>query len=144
MENSWKKTVLNLLKATLIVLLSLFAAGMLAGVVFGEKIKQLAIRELNKRLATEVTVNGNIDFSVLSNFPSASISFNDVILKEMLPEKNNLLVCEKISLLFNFWDLFGSNYSMKKVIAHNGTLHLRIAPDGKRNYNIFKAGCCGA
>ena len=138
MENSWKKTALNLLKATLIVLLSLFAAGMLAGVVFGDKIKQLAIRELNKRLATEVTVNGNIDFSVLSNFPSASISFNDVILKEMLPEKNNLLVCEKISLLFNFWDLFGSNYSMKKVIAHNGTLHLRIAPDGKRNYNIFK------
>lgn len=45
-----EKTVLNLLKATLIVLLSLFAAGMLAGVVFGEKIKQLAIRELNKGL----------------------------------------------------------------------------------------------
>lgn len=138
MEKSWKKTVLTLLKATLIVSLSLLAAGMLAGVVFGKKIKELAVRELNKMLATEVSVNGSINFSVFANFPSASVSFNEVELKEMLPEKNNLLVCERISLLFNIWDLFGSNYTVKKIVAQNGTLHLRITADGKHNYNILK------
>ncbi|MEO6168449.1 MAG: hypothetical protein ABIO46_09430, partial [Chitinophagales bacterium] len=138
MENSWKKTILNILKVSVIVLLILLAAGMLVGVVFGDKIKELAVKELNKRLATEVLVKGDIEFSVLSNFPSASITFNEVELKEALPEKNSLLTCEKISLLFNVWDIFGSNYAMKEIIAENGKLHLRINEDGKSNYNIFK------
>lgn len=131
----------KLMKATVVMavaLLSLLATGMLMGVVFGDKIKQLAINELNKRLATEVAVNGSIDFSVLSNFPSASITFHEVTLKESLPAKEDLLRCDKISLLFNIWDIFKGEYSMKKVIVANGFLHLLITEEGNSNYNIFK------
>lgn len=137
----------KLMKATVVMavaLLLLLATGMLIGVVFGDKIKQLAINELNKRLATEVAVNGSIDFSVLSNFPSASITFHEVTLKESLPAKEDLLRCDKISLLFNIWDIFKGEYSMKKVIVANGFLHLLITEDGISNYNIFKAAGAAA
>lgn len=122
-----------------IAVLSLLAGGMLIGVVFGEKIKQLAIHELNKRLATEVLVKGSVDFSVLSNFPSASITFNEVTLKESLPAKEDLLRCDEISLLFNIWDIFKGEYSMKKVLVTNGFLHFRITEEGNSNYSIFKS-----
>lgn len=121
-----------------IVILTLVAAGMIMGVMFGDKIKELAVRELNKRLATEVKVNGPISFSVFSNFPYASITFSKVEMKESLPEKNDLISCERISLLFNIIDVFRSNYSMKKVIAENGQLSVHINNEGKNNYDIFK------
>ncbi|MBK9733035.1 MAG: hypothetical protein IPO83_17420 [Chitinophagaceae bacterium] len=133
-----KRRIIKILSVTAIVLLALVATGMLVGVVFGDKIKQLAVKELNKRLATEVAVNGSIDFSVLTNFPAASITFNQVSLKETLPEKTNLLTCEKITLLFNILDIFEGNYTMKKILVQEGELYLKVTESGIANYNIFK------
>lgn len=137
-ENTRIRKLIRLLAVIIIVILLLTATGMLIGLLFGDKIKQLAVSELNKRLATEVVVNGSIDFSVLANFPSASIAFNDVVLKETFPEKKELLSCKKISLLFNVWDLLKGEYVMKKLVVKDGLLHIKIAKDGSGNYDIFK------
>ncbi|MBX7109065.1 MAG: AsmA-like C-terminal region-containing protein [Chitinophagales bacterium] len=138
MEIPLKKRILTVLTGLVIVVLALLASGMLIGVIFGDRIKQLAIGELNKKLATEVVVKGSIDFSVLANFPSASITFNQVTLRESLPSKEDLLQCDQISLLFNIWDVFRGKYKIKKVMAENGYLNIRITEDGHSNYNIFK------
>ncbi|MBA2423669.1 MAG: hypothetical protein H0V61_10680, partial [Chitinophagales bacterium] len=121
-----------------IILLALLIAGWITGLIFEEKIKVVAVQELNNQLATEVNINGKISFSLLSNFPLASITFNSVEIKESFSEKKNLLVCEKISLLFNLWDLLRNNYRIKQVVVEDGLLQVRRNAEGSNNYNIFK------
>ena len=104
----------------------------------GDKIKEMAVAQMNKQLATEIKVNGEINFSFFSHFPSASIDFNRVVIKEALPEKNDLLNCEKISLLFNVWNLLRSRYVIEKVTAENGIINIRVDSLGNANYNIFR------
>src|SRR5947207_933473 len=101
-----KKILLRIAAAFGIIILVFWLALVSVTLFWGSKIKTFAVTELNKQLATEVKVNGAITFSLFSNFPSAAISFNDVVIKETLPEKNDFLSCKKISLLFNIWNLF--------------------------------------
>lgn len=139
MIRTWQKAILNTIIAVVLLLLAALASGMLAGIIFGDRIRELAIKELNKRLTTEVLVNGSIDFSVFSNFPDASVIFNDVVLRDALTGKTDLLACKRISLLFDVWDLFGSSVTIKEVIVENGVLNLSIDKSGKRNFDIFKS-----
>jgi len=121
-----------------IFFLLIIAASAILTLVFGDQVKQFAINEINKQLATEVKVNGPISFSVLSHFPNASVCFENVSIAETLPEKNNFVSCEKITLLFNLKDLWSRNYVINKVTAENGTVAIHVDAMGNRNYEIFK------
>lgn len=100
--------------------------------IFGNDIKQLVVREINKQLAVEVNVKGEIDFSVLRNFPFASVTFNKVEIKESYKgSKSNLLESEKISLLFNILDLWRGNYTIQKIIVGKGKLTITINEKAK-------------
>jgi len=120
------------------IFLFLIIAGLVITLAFGNRIKEIVVAEVNRQLATEVKVNGEIQFSVFSAFPYASVSFQDVMITESLPEKNNLLACKKISLLFNIWDVLRKDYRLVKVIATDGTMNIRLNEEGHPNYNIFK------
>ncbi|MBA2407285.1 MAG: hypothetical protein H0V65_04745 [Chitinophagales bacterium] len=133
-----QKKASKIFKITTVILLTLLLTGWIIGLVFEEKIKEVAVKELNNQLATEAKIKGKISFSVFSNFPYASIKFNNVEIKETLPEKRNLLVCKKISFLFNIWDLLKTNYSIKKIKFEDGVLQIRKNAEGLSNYNIFK------
>src|SRR5947207_1046426 len=98
------KKILLITGATLGSLLLLICLSLvIISFYFGDDVKKIMIAEMNKQLATEVSVNGAIEFSVFRNFPYASVSFNDVQVKETLPQKNDFLTAKKISVLFNFW-----------------------------------------
>jgi uncharacterized protein involved in outer membrane biogenesis len=127
-----------------IVILLLITTGLVIPLVFGDRIKELAVRELNKKLATEVTVDGDINISVFQHFPYASIAFHQVQVKESLPEKSNLLSCNQVSLLFNLWDLIGSDYTIKKIVVEDGSFNVRKNSEGKNNYDIFKSDETGS
>ncbi|HYV95456.1 MAG TPA: AsmA-like C-terminal region-containing protein [Chitinophagales bacterium] len=133
-----KKILVRIAAVFGIVILVFWLSLVFVTLFMGSKIKSLAVAELNKQLATEVKVNGPITFSLFSNFPSAAITFNDVVIKETLPEKNDFLSCEKISLLFNIRNLFRKNYVIEKVTAQNGTINVRIDSLGNNNYDIFR------
>src|ERR1043165_6095645 len=128
-----KKILLKVAAAFGILILVFWLALLSVTLLWGSKIKNFAVAELNKQLAAEVKVNGPITFSFFSNFPSATISFNDVAIKETLPEKNDFLSCKKISLLFNIWNLLSKNYVIEKVAAENGTINIRTDSTGKNN-----------
>ncbi|MEI7803319.1 MAG: hypothetical protein WCI97_11765 [Bacteroidota bacterium] len=133
--------LLKILKVTGALFLFVIIAGIAISSIFGNDIKQLVVREINKQLAVEVNVKGEIDFSVLRNFPFASVTFNKVEIKESYKgSKSNLLESEKISLLFNILDLWRGNYTIQKIIVGKGKLTIDINEKGEGNYFILKNG----
>ncbi|MCY7409741.1 MAG: hypothetical protein LH473_05670 [Chitinophagales bacterium] len=79
---SAKKILLRIGIGIATFLLLLFITLEVITLVFSGDIKAFVISQLNKQLATEVKVNGAITFSLFNHFPSASITFNDVVIKE--------------------------------------------------------------
>ncbi len=139
-----KKKSSLLLKISKIVgaiFLLIIVAGIFISTIFGNDIKQLIVREINKQLAVEVKVKGEINFSVLRNFPYASISFQNVEIRESYKDsKSNLLETESLSLLFNILDIWRGNYTLQKIIVGKGKLNVMINEKGEGNYFIFKTG----
>ncbi len=132
--------LLKILKVTGAFILLLVIIGIAISLIFGNDIKQLVVKQINKQLAVEVKVLGDIDFSVLKNFPFASVTFNKVEIKESYKGSNsNLLESEKISLLFNILDLWRGNYTLQKIIIGKGKLNVMINENGEGNYFIFKS-----
>lgn len=129
-----------LLKVAGGIIILLLIAGILVTTIFGNDIKQLVINEINKRLKTEVRVNGEIEFSIYRNFPFASVTFHNVEVRESFPEsKKNLLKTERVDILFNLIDIWRKNYVIKKIVVGKGNLNVRINKSGKPNYTIFKS-----
>ena len=62
--------------------------------LFEKRIKEIFIKELNKSLATEITIKQeDINLSLLKNFPEASVVFNNIGIRESVPNsKKNFLV----------------------------------------------------
>ncbi|NVO21195.1 MAG: hypothetical protein HXX13_15945 [Bacteroidetes bacterium] len=124
-------------------LFALFAFVGITGVFLqhylNDKIKELFIRELNKQLATEVSVN-DVKLSLFKDFPYASVRFSGVALKDAvnLPKKGDLLKAEVISLRFGIPDLFRNKFTVTNILVKNAVLNLRIYSDGSDNYHFWK------
>ena len=131
------------LKISLIAAGSLIALFIMAGVVisvfFAEDIKLLFIKEINKNLATEVKLNGGMEFSIFRNFPNASVSFYDVEIRESIEgSEKNAIEAGEISLLFNIWHLIRGSYEVEKILIEDGTIDLLVQKDGTVNYKFWK------
>ena len=127
-----------LLGALLFVLL---AGGLLAGYVFEDDIKGIFIHELNRQLAVPVEIEQeNIQFSVLRNFPDASVSFHDIRIKESLPgSEAYFLDVDRLAFRFHMGDLMRNRYSIRRIDLAGGEIHLRRQRDGNVNYRFWKA-----
>jgi len=115
------------------------AAGLTLQYLFGGKVKELFVREINKQLATEVKVD-NIQLSLFQDFPYASVRFTGVQMKEATKNKsgNNLLKAGVISLKFNLPDLLRSRFSVRFISVTDAVVNIHIFPDGSDNFHIFK------
>jgi hypothetical protein len=133
-----KKFLLRLFAVIFSLVALACAALLVVTLLFGDKVKQFAISEINKKLATEMKVEGPISFSVFAHFPYASVTFEKVSIIETLPAKGKLLSCDEISLLINLSDLWKGQYVIHRLTAENGTLRVHIDKDGNRNYDLIK------
>ena len=124
------------------LLIFLIAGGaFVIGYYYQDEVKEYVIAELNKQLNTEIIVDGkNIDFTVLQNFPYASLNFNDVKAMDAIPlqKKDTLFSAGKISFQFNVLDIFKKNYQVKKIQISDVKLKLRIDENGNDNYHFWK------
>lgn len=115
-----------------------------AGLVFyyEDEVKSIVIKELNKNLKSEVTVDPrNIDLTIIKTFPECALDFKEVLIREALKkkERDTLLYAGKISLLFNVKDLWNKNYSIKKISISSGTCKIHISKNGEPNYLFWKS-----
>jgi len=123
------------------LLLLLTGAGFIIAFYYGEEVKSYIIGELNKQLDTPVIVDTkDIDFSVLRNFPNASLEFRNVKALDAVKseKKDTLFSAGVISLQFNIMDIFHENYHIKKIALENVNLNIRIDKKGNDNYHFLK------
>lgn len=126
---------------------------LLIAFVYEDEVKEYMIKELNKNLKTKVIVDSkNIDFSLISNFPYASLDFKNVTIlesqisnsaaglkgKKKYLKQDTLFVSKKFSLQFNLMDIVSRNYVVKKVKSSGGRVLLRSGSDGSVNWDIWK------
>lgn len=142
MKENGRNRLLKILKrvfiiAVLVVLVFLVSAFFL-GKVYEDKIEKLVITEINKNLEARVNV-GDISFSVLKDFPFATLQFKDVIIvKNEKRENDTLLHAGSLFLNFNIIDLIRKNYILKHIAIKDASLNLQVYSDDTDNFHLFK------
>lgn len=144
-NNSGIKRTYKIVKRLIIVIALLFLTVVSGAVILGyyyhDEVKSYMIGELNKNLNTQIIIDGNdIDFTVLRNFPFASLEFKNVKALEAIESsrKDTLFRAKNISLQFNIIDLFNKNYRIKKMVFDDVELDVRIDKNGRDNYHFWK------
>lgn len=132
----WRFLIFILVSVTLVV-----GSGFVIGYYYQDDVKEYIVGELNKELNTEIIVDGkDIDFTVLKNFPFASVDFKNVKALEAIQSKrkDTLFTAGEISFQFNLIDVFKKNYHIKKIEVDNANLRIRIDKEGNDNYHFWK------
>lgn len=131
-----KKSVKVLLYSLLGFILIFF---LLIGFVWlqQDSIKQYAVKQLNEQLTAPVSVS-SIDITFIAQFPRVSLLLNDVVVKDPLRTKRNLLDLKRLFIAFNLYDVLTGQYNIKLIEADSGYCHLFINEKGKTNYAIVK------
>ncbi|MEG1572350.1 MAG: hypothetical protein RR328_02265, partial [Bacteroidales bacterium] len=102
------------------------------------KVKEILIRELNKRLVTEVKVS-DVQFSILKSFPYTSIDFINPQAKGAHPsDPEYLFKAKRISLHFNIMDIYYGRYDIKRIEIQGGFFNLKCYKNNDFNFHIWK------
>ena len=117
--------------------LVLSLAGALVVTLFEEDIKNYAVKEISKQLKTDIKVK-EVNLTLWSQFPSASLQFTDVMIQETFEEKDTLIYAEEVYLNFSLSDFISGNYEVKEVSIENSAIHLKRADSGGDNYHFWK------
>src|SRR2546423_11185717 len=130
MDNSarWMRmnTIVRTGSRVLLVLFAIVASGVIAIAMalyfYRNEIKQGLIRELNKRLLSEIKIKPqNISVSLISSFPDCSVEFRNMLMLEAVKQKKDtLFFCRKINFCFSVTDLWYRRYRIKKITLHDG------------------------
>lgn len=139
-----KKILKKIILGFIIALLSIVVSAIILAFIFEKDIKALFVRELGKSLTAEISYH-DFRFSLIRNFPYASINLTDVRLTASLPLKqtDTLIKADNIALSFSIWDMLRKNYTLKKVDVNNAMLQLRVFKDGSDNYHLWKESKTG-
>ncbi len=117
--------------------------GLIIGNFYGDEVKSYIIEQVNKRLNVQVVVSPrDIHFSVLKNFPSASVEFREVLALDVnpkdTPERDTLFFAGSVSLQFDIRDIFNRNYRIRKLSLADLVMKIKIDKNGKDNYHFWK------
>ena len=122
-------------------IVAIFIAALWAIAVFFEKdIEAYFLSKLNQELNTRVEIK-EVSFSLLKNFPSASVSLEQVSADHSKPYKGagKLLTAEHIDFNFSIWNLLSGNYQVEKISIHNGSIQINRNADKEINYQLLKS-----
>jgi hypothetical protein len=109
--------------------------------IFEEDVKTYFLEKINTQLNIRVEI-GKMDFSLISHFPQASISLEQVVAHHSKPfkGKGNFIEAEQIDFSFGVFELFSGNYSIKRIDIQNGAIHILRDAQGLVNYDLLKSG----
>ncbi|MFN7115564.1 MAG: AsmA-like C-terminal region-containing protein [Saprospiraceae bacterium] len=131
------KTFVKRFMLVLAILLGvLVLTWLLLASVFREQVGRRIVKEINKQLTSELTVQA-FDLSLIRSLPDISADLQGVLLKDN--RGGALLEAENLSFRFGLLSLFGSKLKIRSVAANNGALNIQIDRRGRENYTIFKS-----
>jgi hypothetical protein len=111
--------------------------------MYEKQVKKIIIGAINKKLIAPVQV-GDIQFSLIKNFPKASLSFYNVKAQSVYNGLDktdcpiDLITAKEISLQFNLRDIFYGNYIINKIELSGINLFLFIDKQNKDNYHCWR------
>ncbi len=107
--------------------------------LFKDKIETLIKEEGNKMLNARFDF-ANLDISLLSNFPLASLTLEDFYLKGVGTfENDSLVVADEITAAVNIMSLFGDEgFDIKKILLDGVSLKAIVLPDSTVNWDVMK------
>jgi len=106
--------------------------------IYEEEIKKYALDELNQRLNADLKVE-NVELSIIDQFPSIAIKFNDLLINDVLDPEDTLLFASSLYMNMDLFDVVGGTYEVKKIIGDHVNLKLKVDSAGNDNYNIWIA-----
>ena len=110
---------------------------------FEDEIKARALAELQAGLTTDMQV-GSIEYSVLRNFPYASLECRNVVLMGNFGERDTLVNTEVLSFDIGLLALVQGDITFRSITLSNGALNLRRNIRGEGNYLIWKTDTTAA
>ena len=106
---------------------------------FGGEIETIIRGKLNDVLQNEITPETEIEFSLLTNFPNASVTlFNLQIEDSYKNSKDTLIYAEEIIINLNIFSLLSKDYSFKNIVLKNAMVNILYNEDGIPNFEILK------
>ena len=108
--------------------------------LFKDKIEEIIKQEGNKMLYAEFDF-GNLDISLIRNFPLASLTLEDFYLKGVGQFNSDTLVAaNEITAAVNVMSLFGDEgFDIQKVLLDGVSLKAIVMPDSSVNWDVMKA-----
>ena len=127
------------IKITGIAIVAIIVLLMVLPMAFKGKIETIVKQEGNKLLNAQFDFD-NLDISLLSNFPQASITLEDFWLKGIGDFENDTLLqaCE-LTAAVNLMSLFGDGgYEISKIIIDDTKAKAIVLEDGRPNWDVMK------
>lgn len=140
------KKLLKILKVTALTTISVVVVLLLLSVIFRDGISKIFINELNKSINTTVTIS-RVNFSLLRNFPLASVEFKDVridspdnplLITDSLSADRPLLEATSLYASFRIMDLIRKKYNIEKIEIYKSFLFIDTYHDNINNLDIWK------
>ncbi len=138
-EKQQKSLTKRILKWSISILVIVLIALVAIPYVFKDKIVQMVTQTINNNLNATVTFN-DADLSLLKNFPSASLTVNNVSVANKAPFVGDTLFAAKtLSLNMKVTELFKSadeTIDLKSIATANGKVNIILNKEGLGNYDI--------
>ena len=127
------------IKITGIAIVAIIVLLMVLPMAFKGKIETIVKQEGNKLLNAQFDFD-NLDISLLSNFPQASITLEDFWLKGIGDfENDTLLQAGELTAAMNLMSLFGDGgYEISKIIIDDTKAKAIVLEDGRPNWDVMK------
>jgi len=127
------------LKITGIFITSLFLILIILPLVFKGKIVERVKTEINKNLYATVEF-GSFRFSLIRNFPNATLSLNDLKIIGVGPfEKDTLAAIDRTTVTIDLFSFFSeSGLEIISVRLNKPDILLKVLPNGAYNWDIMK------
>ncbi len=130
-----------------ILIILIIPAAVFVSVTYDEAVIKYLKKYLDKHLITEIEVN-KINFSLLKNFPNASVELKNILAKSTLNfsahDFNNntdtLLTARSIFFEFGLLKILKGEYTVRNIHIIDGTLNIFIDSNGRTNYKIWDPG----
>ncbi|MQP25526.1 hypothetical protein GFJ94_10665 [Flavobacterium sp. LMO8] len=135
--SSSKKKILKISGITLIITLLSF---LVLPIIFADTITQQVKELANNNLEGELNFK-NSNLSFFKNFPSLTLTLNDLDLKGSAPFKSkSLLESQEVGFGINVWSLvFSSETQIDEIYINDAKINILVDKNGNANYNIYKS-----
>jgi len=97
------------------------------------KVTKIALNSINKSLEAHISVE-DIDFSLLKNFPFATVELQNVIIST---DTDTLALVDHLFVSVETRPLINHQFIIKEVLVEDGVAHYQIYANGQTNFDVL-------